>query len=309
VATPETATGLVEGEARTALGGLALEELELLPGIPWDRGMTAAWVPSRSAAEARLEEFVATDLRRYAAGRDLPAEEWVSRLSPYLHFGQLGPREVVAACPTGGEAADFLRELGWREFAHHLLYHFPHTSDAPLDQRFDGFPWRDDEAQLHAWQRGETGIPLIDAGMRQLWDTGWMHNRVRMIVASFLTKNLLLPWQAGARWFWDTLVDADLASNTLGWQWTAGCGADAAPYFRVFNPVLQGEKFDPEGEYVRRWVPTLAGLPAKWVHRPWQAPPEVLASAGVKLGDDYPQPLVDLKATRSRALEAWGRIR
>ena len=206
-------------------------------------------------------------------------------------------------------AAEYLRELGWREFAHHLLFHFPHTAESALDTRFAAFPWRDDAVALKAWQHGNTGIPLVDAGMRQLWATGWMHNRVRMIVASLLTKNLLLPWQAGSRWFWDTLVDADLASNTLGWQWTAGCGADAAPYFRVFNPVLQGEKFDPDGEYVRRWVPALSAVPNKWIHRPWEAPDGVLAEAGVALGRDYPHPIVDLKASRQRALDAWSKVK
>jgi len=294
----------------TGQRSLPLAELQLLPGIPWDQGMTAAWRVSRDAAEARLDEFVATELERYETGRDLPAADQVSRLSPYLHFGQIGPREIVAACgDVGGVATPFLRELGWREFAAYQLYHFPQTSDQPLDQRFADFPWRDDPAQLQAWQRGLTGIPLVDAGMRQLWQTGWMHNRVRMIVASFLTKNLLLPWQHGARWFWDTLVDADLASNTMGWQWTAGSGADAAPYFRVFNPVLQGTRFDPKGDYVRQWVPELGGMPVRWVHQPWAAPADVRRSANVELDADYPAPLVDLKASRERALSAWSAIK
>ncbi|MGB5640315.1 MAG: deoxyribodipyrimidine photo-lyase [Sedimenticolaceae bacterium] len=296
--------------AGKGIDGCSLDDLGLLPEVPWDQGIATAWHPSRAGAEARLEEFIATELRHYAHGRDMPGREQVSRLSPYLHFGQLGPREIVHACRNVRHAAaDFLREIGWREFAHHLLYHFPHTSDAPMDERFSAFPWREDGAALRAWQRGETGIPLVDAGMRQLWATGWMHNRVRMIVASFLTKNLLLSWQAGARWFWDTLVDADLAGNSLGWQWTAGCGADAAPYFRVFNPVLQGEKFDPAGDYVARWVPELSRLPAKWIHRPWESPESVLRQAGIVQGSDYPHPLVDLKASRLRALEAWGRVK
>ena len=309
-AVPALAGRLPDTAAFARLDGVALDALGLLPSIPWDAGMAGAWRVSRAGAEARLDEFVETDLARYSDGRDLPAAEQVSRLSPYLHFGQLGPREVVAACHRQRQpAAAFLRELGWREFAHHLLYHFPHTADAPMDSRFDDFPWRDDAAQLEAWQRGQTGIPLVDAGMRQLWATGWMHNRVRMIVASFLAKNLLLPWQSGARWFWDTLVDADLASNSLGWQWTAGCGADAAPYFRVFNPVLQGAKFDHGGRYVRRWVPEIAGLPDKWIHRPWEAPGDVLRGAGVVIGRTYPRPVVDLKATRARALAAWSTIK
>ena len=301
---------LVPENTLEGLGGCGLDRLGLMPDIAWYRGIEGAWHATRDGAEARLDEFLATGLHRYAHGRDLPAEDWVSRLSPYLHFGQLGPRELVSACRTAGHAADaYLRELGWREFAHHLLYHFPHTADAPLDERFARFPWREDRAALAAWQRGQTGIPLVDAGMRQLWVSGWMHNRVRMVVASFLTKNLLLPWQEGARWFWDTLVDADLAGNSLGWQWTAGCGADAAPYFRVFNPVLQGQKFDPLGTYVRRWVPEIAQLPDKWIHRPWEAPDDVLQEAGIVMGRDYPRPLVDLKASRQRALDAWAKIK
>jgi deoxyribodipyrimidine photo-lyase len=294
----------------TPLRGHSVDGLGLLPTIRWDQGLAANWVPSRDGAVARLDEFLATALGRYEDGRDLPAESWVSRLSPYLHFGQLGPREIVAATDRGATGAmSFLRELGWREFAYYQLYHFPHTSDAPLDARFASFPWRDADDDLAAWQAGRTGIPLVDAGMRQLWHTGWMHNRVRMIAGSFLVKNLLLPWQAGARWFWDTLVDADLASNSMGWQWVAGSGADAAPYFRVFNPVLQGQRFDARGRYVRQWVPELAALPDKWVHCPWDAPQAALDEAGIRLGETYPRPLVDLKASRARALEAWAAVK
>ena len=206
-------------------------------------------------------------------------------------------------------AEGFLRQIYWREFAHHLLYHFPHTPERPLRDDFSRFPWQKNAEQLRAWQHGHTGYPIVDAGMRQLWRTGWMHNRVRMIVASFLVKDLLLPWQEGARWFWDTLVDADLANNTLGWQWTAGCGADAAPYFRVFNPTSQGEKFDRAGEYVRRYVPELANLPAKWIHRPAEAPREVLAAAGVTLGETYPSPMVDHGEAREAALAALKTLR
>ena len=309
-AVPAMRGRLADARTLDRLGGIAPNALGLLPDIRWDAGIAGAWQPTRAAAEARLEEFLVTDLRHYSHGRDVPASDQVSRLSPYLHFGQLGPREIVAACRDQRHAAaDFLREIGWREFAHHLLFHYPHTTDAPLDERFATFPWREDQAALRAWQRGETGIPLVDAGMRQLWSTGWMHNRVRMIVASFLTKNLLLPWQAGARWFWDTLVDADLANNSSGWQWTAGCGADAAPYFRVFNPVTQGEKFDPRGDYVRRWVPALDRVPAKWVQRPWEAPEAILREAGVTLGRNYPHPIVDLKASRQRALDTWAQVK
>jgi deoxyribodipyrimidine photo-lyase len=202
-----------------------------------------------------------------------------------------------------------LRELGWREFAYHLLHHFPHTTQRPLRQQFARFPWRKDSKGLQAWQRGRTGFPLVDAGMRELWTTGWMHNRVRMVAGSFLVKDLRISWIDGANWFWDTLVDADLANNTLGWQWVAGCGADAAPYFRIFNPVSQGEKFDPDGAYVRRWIPEIAGLPDKWVHRPWMAPAEELGKAGVVLGKNYPKPIVDHADARGEALAAFRTIR
>ena len=244
-------------------------------------------------------------------------------LSPWLHFGELSPRQIWAAVqavskesgvfPPSNGARVFLSEVGWREFAHHLLFHFPHTPEKPLRADFENFPWADDPGgkKLRAWQRGRTGYPIVDAGMRQLWHTGWMHNRVRMIAASFLVKHLRLSWTHGARWFWDTLVDADLASNTLGWQWTAGCGADAAPYFRVFAPVLQGIKFDTDGNYVRRWVPELAKLPAEHIHAPWEAPAPVLAAAGVKLGagGNYPSPIVDHATARNEALAAFRRIR
>ncbi len=203
------------------------------------------------------------------------------------------------------DADRFLSELGWREFSYNLLFNEPTLPTKNLQRKFDNFPWRDDEASLQRWQRGETGYPIVDAGMRELWQTGYMHNRVRMIVGSFLVKNLLLHWSHGARWFWDTLVDADLASNSASWQWIAGCGADAAPYFRIFNPVTQGKKFDPDGLYVRRFIPELSDLPEKWVHNPWEAPGSVLAEADVRLGDNYPEPIVDLKSSRERALSAF----
>jgi deoxyribodipyrimidine photo-lyase len=241
-------------------------------------------------------------------------------LSPHLHFGEAGPRQVWHAIralsdesgvfPPSNAARVFLAELGWREFAHHLLHHFPHTPDRPLREVFAGFPWADDPGgrKLGAWQKGITGYPIVDAGMRQLWRTGWMHNRVRMIAGSFLVKHLRLPWSEGAKWFWNTLVDADLANNTLGWQWVAGCGADAAPYFRVFAPVLQGQKFDAQGDYVRRWVPELATMPPDYIHRPWEAPEQVLRSAGVRLGSSYPRPIVEHAAARRAALAAFRRL-
>ncbi|EXJ14719.1 cryptochrome/photolyase family protein [Imhoffiella purpurea] len=296
---------------------LEIEDLGLKPDIPWDAGLRETWDPGEPSALASAARFLDDRLDRYGADRDRPDLMGTTRLSPHLHFGEIGPRRLLAmirasgADPTTDPAEPLVRELGWREFAHHLLYHFPRTPTEPLDIRFADFPWKQDDTQnrLRAWQQGRTGIPMVDAGMRELWHTGWMHNRVRMLVASFLTKNLLLPWQEGARWFWDTLVDADLAANTLGWQWTAGCGADAAPYFRVFNPVLQGQRFDPDGAYVKRWCPELAGLPLKYLHQPWTAPKAILTAAGVTLGSNYPYPLVDLAASRKEALAAWETIK
>jgi deoxyribodipyrimidine photo-lyase len=296
--------------------GLPLESLQLLPRLPWDRGFHGMWRPGEDGAHARLEEFLEDDAAGYAQMRDRPDFAGTSRLSPHLHFGEISPRQVLATCATTLErdgarrgTESFLREIGWREFNHHLLYAFPHTTDQPLDVRYANFPWRPDATLLRAWQRGRTGVPIVDAGMRELWHTGWMHNRVRMIAASFLIKNLQQPWLDGARWFHDTLVDADLASNTAGWQWTAGCGADAAPFYRIFNPVLQSERFDPTRGYLRRWLPELSRLPDEWLHRPFAAPAAVLAAAGVTLGHDYPQPLVDLAGSRDRALAAWQEIR
>jgi deoxyribodipyrimidine photo-lyase len=300
--------------------GLEPGALELLPKKSWDQGFYRIWPPGEAGAWAGLERFCADAVAHYGGRRDFPGDAGTSRLSPHLHFGEIGPLQIAArlrrlAQESRGSTAGaelFWRQLGWREFAHHLLHHFPHTPGQPLEPRFGALAWRpapDYAADLRAWQRGRTGIPMVDAGMRELWHTGWMHNRVRMLVASFLTKNLLVPWQEGARWFWDTLVDADLANNTLGWQWTAGCGADAAPYFRVFNPVLQGARFDPAGAYVRRWLPELARLPGPLLHAPWQAPPAALEAAGVRLGQDYPRPLVDLAASRARALRAYAGIK
>jgi deoxyribodipyrimidine photo-lyase len=294
-------------------GSLAIEAFGLLPRLRWDAGFYHAWTPGAAGAQQLLNNFLSDAAFEYDEARNRPDIPGTSRLSPHLHFGEIGPRQIWHAVRKAAIAAgrhsswrnsQFLTELGWREFAHHLLFHFPATTNSPLRKNFSHFPWRDDATALTAWQRGCTGYPIVDAGMRQLWQTGWMHNRVRMIVASFLVKDLLLPWQHGARWFWDTLVDADLASNTLGWQWVAGCGADAAPYFRVFNPVTQGEKFDPNGDYVRRWVPELAALEKTYVHRPWEAPAEVLQAAAVRPGENYPDPIVDHSAARQRALAA-----
>jgi deoxyribodipyrimidine photo-lyase len=291
--------------------GETVEALGLLPTIDWAGGIRRAWTPGRTGALEALDQFGYGALAAYADGRDRPAAPGVSHLSPHLHFGELSPREVWHAVRAAGRPAGdpFLRQLTWRDFAHHLLFHFPRTVESPMDPRFERFPWARDDDALEAWQAGRTGYPLVDAGMRQLWLTGWMHNRVRMVVASFLVKHLLVHWLAGARWFWDTLVDADLANNTMGWQWVAGCGADAAPYFRIFNPVAQGERFDPAGAYVGRWLPEIAKLPAKWLHKPWQAPASVLSHAGVRLGESYPNPIVDHTAARQRALAALDAIK
>ena len=289
---------------------LTLDDLDLLPRLGWADGFTDDWAPGELGARRRLERFVECTVVDYDVARDRPDQEGTSRLSPHLHFGEISPGQVARALdevgelPSGKGRWSFLREIAWREFSSHLLFHYPYLPDQPLNPAFEAFPWRkraDYAADLEAWQQGRTGIPMVDAGMRELWATGWMHNRVRMIVASFLTKNLLIPWQEGARWFWETLVDADLANNTQGWQWTAGCGADAAPYFRVFNPVLQGEKFDPDGRYVRRWCPELAGRKGRQIHQP------IAQSESRQY--DYPMPLVDLKQSRRDALDAWQRIR
>jgi len=290
-----------------------LEQLALLPRVDWAAGIRSAWTPGGAAALEQLQQFLRDAFDQYPTARDRPDTAGTSRLSPYLHFGEIGPRQIwhglrrfalARGQHTTWRQSQFLAEVGWREFAHHLLFHFPRTPEQPLRADFARFPWKSDAPGLRAWQLGKTGYPIVDAGMRQLWHTGWMHNRVRMIVGSFLVKDLLLPWNAGAAWFWDTLVDADLANNTLGWQWVAGCGADAAPYFRIFNPVSQATRFDPEGTYIRKWVPELARLPGRWIHEPWAAPPAALNTAGVQLGSDYPHRLVDHGLARERALKA-----
>jgi len=288
---------------------LAIDELGLLPEYDWPDKLAQHWAPGELGARRRLDDFAGRALN-YHILRDRPGRVGTSRLSPHLHFGEVSPGQVMRALDPSGELPGgkgrmvFVSELAWREFSYHLLWHFPHIPDRSMKEAFRAFPWRSAEDygnDLSAWRHGRTGIPLVDAGMRELRETGWMHNRARMIVASFLTKNLLIPWQEGARWFWDMLVDADLANNTQGWQWTAGCGADAAPYFRVFNPVLQGEKFDPGGDYVRRWCPELCKRESKQVHQP--------LDAGEAKSLGYPQPIVDLKGTRRRALDAWQSIR
>ena len=299
--------------------GPALEALKLLPRVRWDTGLRAAWPASEAAAQARLEAFLDDGIERYASTRDFPARDGISRLSPYLHLGQLSPRQVWATVQARAlaegrlapaePALAWMRQLAWREFAHHLLFHFPRTAEAPLRPEFERFPWVDDPDGYRRWCRGETGYPIVDAGMRELWASGFMHNRVRMIVASFLTKDLGVHWLRGAEWFWDTLVDANLANNTLGWQWTAGCGADAAPYFRIFNPVSQSAKFDGAAAYLRRWLPELAALPDADLHAPWLAPPMTLQAAGVRLGKTYPAPMLDHAVARREALDRLAQSR
>jgi deoxyribodipyrimidine photo-lyase len=296
-----------------------IESFGLLPSIPWDREFYDEWSPGESKGWRSFTTFADKVMLRYNETRDIPALGGTSRLSPHLHFGEVSVRKIwqecqgqLESCKTQAERTGcetFMKELVWREFAYHVIYHLPLTVNNPLRGEFARFPWRRSKEDLAIWKRGETGYPLVDAGMRQLWRTGWMHNRARMVVSSFLVKHLLLPWQSGAAWFMDTLLDADLANNTLGWQWVAGCGADAAPYFRIFNPVIQGEKFDPQGEYVRRWVPELSGLPQKWIHKPWESPASVLSKAGVVLGKTYPAPLVDHGEARARALRAYDEIK
>lgn len=289
-----------------------LDALGLIPQIRWDKKMAPYWEIGEAGAHARLEDFLTQGIQRYKEGRDLPAKRYVSRLSPHLHFGEISPNQVWYAAKDGRSGTNldhFLSELGWREFSYSQLYHFPELPWKNWQQKFDDFPWRKDAAALKRWQQGKTGYPIVDAGMRELWETGYMHNRVRMIVGSFLVKNLLLHWRDGERWFRDCLVDFDLASNSASWQWVAGCGADAAPYFRVFNPITQGEKFDKAGEYTRHWVPELEALPDKYLFKPWEAPPLVMQEAGIELGRDYPEPIVDVKASRQNALDAFASIK
>jgi len=299
-----------------ALSSEPVESLGLSPPShepDWDRGFWSHWQPGEAGAEDLLEAFFDGAARGYKEQRNFPDRTGTSKLSPHLHFGEISARRILqrVRAQTWPAAVQpdidhFVSELGWREFSHHLLFHYPATAEANLNPRFDAFPWVEpDPGKLVAWQRGRTGVPIVDAGMRELWATGWMHNRVRMVVASFLTKNLRYHWRLGADWFWDTLVDADLPNNTQGWQWTAGTGADAAPYFRIFNPVAQAEKFDGTGRYVRQWVPELARLPDAALFAPWEHA-ELLR----RVAPDYPrQPIVDLKASREAALAAYQSIK
>jgi len=315
-AAPLAAPEHISGYANPT-GSDKLEDWNLLPVHPdWSEGFYNVWSPGEAGAIDGIDGFIQHGMLNYSHDRDRPDRPGTSRLSPHLHFGEITPRQVwhkvranrhLPATRTGADA--FLRQLGWREFCSHLLYHWPSLPTEPFRKEFRDFPWRNDTAMLIAWQKGLTGYPIVDAGMRELWHTGWMHNRVRMIAASFLVKDLLIHWQHGEAWFRDTLVDADLASNVGGWQWVAGCGADAAPYFRVFNPVLQGRKFDPQGRYIKKWIPELKNIPAKQLHAPWEASSNELLNAGVEAGRHYPQPVVDHAACRKRALGAYQQIK
>lgn len=295
----------------------ALKVLNWLPTQPdWACDFSNHWEPGELGAIKRLEQTIKS-LGYYGSNRDMPSKDGTSRLAAHMRFGEISPRtlwQTVKNAWPAGEAEPFLRQLIWRDFSYYLLHHHPHIIEAPFKPAFKNFPWQNTnepsvQAALKRWQKGLTGYPLVDAGMRQLWQTGWMHNRIRMVVASFLTKHLQIHWAKGADWFWDTLLDADPANNTAGWQWVAGCGADAAPYFRIFNPITQSEKFDPKGDYIRQYVPELAKLPDKHIHTPWLAPKAMLDAANITLDKDYPSPMVDHKTARTTALNAYAAIK
>ncbi len=295
---------------------LQLEELELLPKKNWYKDFKDDWSPGENGAREKLNQFLQLGIHNYKDGRNFPSKKNVSRLSPHLHHGEISPNTVWYEVKEKAETMDsyrdgdhYLSELGWREFSYNLLYFFPYLPKENLQKKFDNFPWEENNESLIKWQKGETGYPIVDAGMRELWKTGYLHNRVRMIVGSFLVKNLLLHWHHGQEWFWETLVDADLANNSASWQWVSGSGADAAPYFRIFNPVTQGEKFDPNGEYIKHYIPELKNLNGKFLYAPWEAPESVLEAAGIELGKNYPKPIVDLKLSREKALAAFEELK
>ena len=307
---PEPRTPLPKPEANyiTDRQKQKLTELKLLPKLDWGARILAPWRIGELGAQARFAEFIEQGLQHYKEGRNLPAQPYVSRLSPHLRFGEISPNQLwhtVRSLGNDRHIDTFCSELGWREFSYSQLYHNPSLPQQNLQSKFDRFPWVDNPKHLRAWQRGQTGIPLVDAGMRELWQTGYMHNRVRMVVGSFLVKNLRLHWHHGERWFWDTLFDADLANNSASWQWIAGCGADAAPYFRIFNPITQGEKFDSDGAYLRTYLPELAALPTKHLLNPHATPEPILQQANIQLGTDYPHPIIDLQQSRQQALDAF----
>ena len=306
----------LENIISNSFDNLTLSDLNLLPDVKWFNEMEQIWKPGEDGAKDKLHLFLDNGLLGYKEGRNFPSRKNVSQLSPHMHFGEVSPNQVWygAQLKEGEKGIDkdlthFLSELGWREFSYNLLYHFPSLPKENLQKKFDNFPWEVNEGYLDKWKKGLTGFPIVDAGMRELWQTGYMHNRVRMIVGSFLVKNLLIHWHEGEKWFWDCLIDADLASNSASWQWVAGSGADAAPYFRIFNPIAQGIRFDPDGEYTKKYLPELKNIPNKYLYNPWEAPQDILAEANIELGKDYPQPIVDLKQSREKALDAFSVIR
>ena len=294
------------------MNSISIDDLELMPVHNWYVAMEKLWTPGEKGAHNKIDVFIKEGLANYKDGRNIPSGNNVSQLSPHLHFGEVSPNQVWYRSKTQEGKKEikrdldhFLSELGWREFSFNLLYHFPTLPKENLQKKFDKFPWDKNKDALKKWQKGLTGYPIVDAGMRELWQTGYMHNRLRMVVGSFLVKNLLFHWHHGERWFWDCLVDADLANNSAGWQWIAGSGADAAPYFRIFNPVMQGQKFDPDGRYTKKYIPELKDMPNKYLFNPWEAPKDVLDSANVKLGENYPKPIVEIGSSRQKALEAF----
>ena len=276
----------------------------------WHEKLLDKWSPGEAGAQKKLKVFLSNGLNGYSEGRNRPDKQHTSMLSPHIRFGEISIREIAKSLENVNteDAEIFYKELVWREFSYHLLYHFPHLVDTNLQKKFDNFKWLNNQDHLERWQKGMTGYPIIDAGMRQLWQTGYMHNRVRMIVGSFLVKNLMIHWKYGQEWFWDTLVDADIASNSASWQWVAGTGADAAPYFRIFNPVTQSKKFDPNGDYIKKYVPELKNIPSKYIHLPSEIDNKSLVSYGVEIGKDYPSPVVDLSVSRDRALSAFKKL-
>lgn len=309
---PKAILGLEESICQS-LSSDKLETWRLLPTSPnWAKDFAKLWVPGEAGAHKQLKIFISERLKSYAHGRDFPGSDSTSFLSSHLHFGEISPGFIwneISQMDDTKNIEKFLSELIWREFFYHLLYHFPTLPHENFKKEFNNFKWQFTEKNLKAWQKGQTGYPIVDAGMRQLWQTGYMHNRVRMIVASFLIKHLLIDWRIGQEWFWQTLLDADLANNASNWQWVAGSGVDASPYYRIFNPVLQGKKFDPEGEYVKKWVPELAKLSSKYLHKPWEASEQELRNAHIILNKTYPKPIIDLEVGRKKALENYRQLK
>ena len=292
---------------------LKIDELKLnVPQKEWMRKILSHWKIGEKAAESKIKDFIKTKLYNYGIGRDRPDIELTSKISPHLHFGEISPQRIFAEVTKSkideNNKRKYLSEIGWRDFSYNLLFNYPEMNEFPIKSKFENFTWLKDKNTLITWQLGETGIPIVDAGMKELYKMGWMHNRVRMIVGSFLTKNLLFHWKDGERWFFDTLVDADIGSNSAGWQWISGSGADASPYFRIFNPILQGKKFDPNGEYVKKFIPALDKIPEKYIHSPWEMSIDEQEKYNFLLGRDYPEPIVDLSDTRKRALAAFKSI-